>query len=137
MPNDESSQVEKRRVLANDQSVREQRQAATYHAFGQIDADEPSGRFHQMSGATHVVGSTLTPEYPRAAPPFREDFTGTEPPLGVAIDEMQPLDPLAGGDSLTGDTGPVSADAPSSPFGDVQRADAGPSSPAGKEDGDG
>ena len=47
----EIDQVEKRRVLANDQSVREQQQkATTYFAFGAAEADEPRGRFQNSGG---------------------------------------------------------------------------------------
>jgi hypothetical protein len=38
----------------------------------------------------HVVGSTPAPRYP-AGPNWSADPTGVEPPLGVPIDQMEPV----------------------------------------------
>jgi hypothetical protein len=117
---EESSQSEKRRVLANDQSVRDQRQASTYHAFGMIDADEPRGRFQNMSGTMTVIGATPVPQYPRLpeSSPWHSDPVPNEEPLGFRVDEMPLLeDPMA---ELAA-VGTGGAGAPSMPW-DVETA---------------
>jgi len=130
---DEIDQATKRRVLANDQSVREQQQASTYFQHAVTEADEPRGRFQNASGTTTVIGRTPIPQYPElpANSPSHHDPVPDEPPLGFAINEMAPLEP-----SVVEVTDPASADAPSVflPVPDVPRTDAGPFSNKEEDD---
>jgi hypothetical protein len=134
---EESEQAEKRRVLANDRSVREQQQkaAATYFAFGAAEADEPRGRFKNTGGATTVIGATPLPQYPELPTnsPWHHDPVPPEEPLGFGIDEMVPLEPptvglAVGTDGSTSDAPPEAA----SP--QLSERDVGPSS--SREQGD-
>jgi hypothetical protein len=98
-------QHERRAVLRNDASVREQEerrrmfadqslpnQATTFAQFAQADADTPHGRFTQVAAAT-VVGATAIPNYPPAAS-HQADPCGQEPALGYRINDLNPSDPV-------------------------------------------
>jgi hypothetical protein len=109
MRNEQRVREEQGRVFAPDQSL--PRQATTMHAFAQADAQTPRGRFSAVEAQT-VVGADPLPNYPPAAA-HQHDPCGQEPPLGYAIDELEPSFP-----SVQVPDGP--ADAPSTPLG--QRA---------------
>jgi hypothetical protein len=133
MPTDAQEQADRRKTLENDRLVREQQRASTYAAFAAADEEFHHGRFHQMSGATHVVGSTQRPEYPQAAPPWQEDLVPNEEPLGHRVDEMQPLDPppVGAAAGVTGDpmsSDPLPAGSPCPDVADVERDVGSPSS---------
>jgi hypothetical protein len=120
----------RREVLENDRKVREQQQAGTFFSHTHPE-DEVGGRFARVSPMT-IVGATPIPKYPQlpSGPWSGSDPVGQEPPTGVAIDYMRPLEPSMVGASSVEATGPTSADAPSpSSLGDEQRDDVGPSSP--------
>jgi hypothetical protein len=84
----QEEQAERRRVMQNDQRVREQDQAGTFLSHTHSDA---GGRFTQI-GAAYVVGSTAVPQYPAASAPFQRDPVPDEPPLGYCIDAMPELE---------------------------------------------
>ena len=69
-------QAERRRVLAQDASLREQ--TGTFMSHTHSDA---GGRFSAV-GAANVVGSTQFPQYP-AAGPHQSDPCELEPPLVI------------------------------------------------------
>jgi hypothetical protein len=88
----QEEQAERRRVLANDLSVRQQQQreqASTYLA--QTHIDDAGGRFASVNAAS-IVGANPIPNYPAAAA-HQADPCGQEPPLGYAIDAMPALEP--------------------------------------------
>jgi len=107
-------QAERRRVFAQDQSLRPQ--ATTMHQFAQADALTPRGRFSAVEAQT-VVGANPVPNYPAAAA-HQADPCGIEPPLGYRIDAMPEHDPVEVSSFPQQQTDP--ADAPSTPLG--QRA---------------
>jgi hypothetical protein len=115
MLSSQEEQAERRRVLANDQRLKEQ--TGTYLSHTHSDM---GGRFAAV-GAAYVVGSTALPAYPAAAA-HQRDPVPPENPLGYAIDELEPCSapPVAQAPD------PTSADASSTPLG--QRTDVGPSS---------
>ena len=83
------SQKEKREVLRNDRRVRE---AATYHSVAQASVDdERGGRYATEGSKQTVIGASpiLYPTQP-ANSPWHHDPVPDEPPLGYAIDEMEP-----------------------------------------------
>jgi len=92
MAGEEIDQAEKRRVLANDRSVREQQQqASTYFQHAVTEAAEPQGRFAAINSAM-VIGGTPVPKYPElpaSSPWAGPDIVPPEPPLGHAIDAMR------------------------------------------------
>src|SRR5262245_49042886 len=85
---DDGNQRERREVLRKDRRVRE----ATYHSvvLGSID-DERGGRYATPDSKTTVVGASpiAYPTQP-ANSPWHRDPVPDEPPLGYAIDEMEP-----------------------------------------------
>jgi hypothetical protein len=90
-PSDEISQSEKRRVLANDRMVAEERRASTYHQQSQASIDDLSGgRFGAMPKAT--VTGTAPISYPRQpeGSPWASDPTAKEPELGYSVDALDP-----------------------------------------------
>jgi hypothetical protein len=105
----QEEQAERRRVFAQDQSLRNQ--ASTFHQHAQADAQTPRGRFSQVSAA-YVVGSTATPQYPQASTPFQRDPVPDEPPL----DDNPALEASPSASSPQATDGPAGA-----PL-DVQRA---------------
>jgi hypothetical protein len=139
---DAEQQAERRATLENDRRVREQQQkaASTYMAFSQVDADEPRGRFQNMSGTMTVIGATAIPSYPElpANSPWHHDPVPNEEPLGHRVDEMSPLDPPAVGAAagVTGDptsSDPLPAGSPCPDVADVERDVGSPSSSAWEE----
>jgi hypothetical protein len=78
----------RREILRNDLLLR---QASTFHAFAQADAEVPQGRF-AATNKTQVVGANALPIYPAAAP-HQHDPCGPEPELGYRIDDMPELEP--------------------------------------------
>ena len=99
-------QHERRRVLAQDASLRDQ--TGTYMSHTHDDIHQ--GRFAAIGPAV-VVGSTAVPQYPAAAA-HQRDPCGQEPPLGYRIDELEPSSLLAPPEAQAPD--PTSDDAPSS-----------------------
>jgi hypothetical protein len=74
------TQTERREVLLND----------TMLSRAQSERQlENQGRFAATNKST-VVGSTPGPAYP-AGPNWANDPTGVEPPLGVDINELEPV----------------------------------------------
>jgi len=68
-------QRDRRETLLNDQRQRGS-------TFLDHTTNDTGGRFTQV-GAAHVVGSTATPQYPQASPPFQRDVVPDEPPLSA------------------------------------------------------
>jgi hypothetical protein len=104
MLSSQEEQAERRRVMAQDASLRQQQeeqrrvfadqslpnQASTYNQHALADAQTPRGRFSAVENAT-VVGSkpNAASAYPPAAP-HQHDPCGQEPALGYRIDAMEP-----------------------------------------------
>jgi hypothetical protein len=89
----QEAQEERRRVMQNDQRVKEQQQTGTM--FSHTHDDIHQGRFASIGPAT-VVGSTQFPSYP-AASAHQHDPCGPEPPLGHRVDAMPELEELSTG----------------------------------------
>jgi hypothetical protein len=128
MLSSQEEQAERRRVLAQDASVRQQQreQGASFHQFAEADAAIPLGRFTQDNAAT-VIGSTALPQYPAAAA-HQHDPVPIKPPTGYRIDAMPEHEPLEQFSSFlpAQATDPTSEDAPSPiPLSDVQRTGVG------------
>src|SRR6516225_7524033 len=111
MLSSQEEQAERRRVLANDQRVKEQ--SGTFLSHTHMDE---GGRFAQVSSA-QIVGQTAAPSYPAASSPWQIQLPD-EPPLGF---DNPALGPLAASPAQA--TGPTPADAPFANSGD---ADVGP-----------
>jgi len=99
----QEEQAERRRVFAQDQSLR----ASTYHQHAIADAETPRGRFSAVNAAV-VVGSKadVASMYPAASAAHQTELPKEEP-LGYAIDQVFPDGP----DCLV-DQGQGGADAP-------------------------
>jgi hypothetical protein len=97
MREDQIDQAEKLRVTLQDADVRRQQQeqtrAGTFFSHAQAAANDTAGGRFGSLGSPHVVGSQATPRYP-AAPDHQRDPVGTEPPLGVSVNDM-PIEPSA------------------------------------------
>jgi hypothetical protein len=65
------------------------RDATTFVAFAQAEADQPRGRFGAIDQNKIVVGSTAQQDYPPAAP-HHTDPTGIEPPLNYDTAAVEP-----------------------------------------------
>jgi hypothetical protein len=93
MNNPEITQAEKRRVLANDRKVAEERRLSTYRAFAEANADlELGGRFSKVTTVT-VIGASPAVTYPRQptdSPANQLAMTPQEPSLGYDINAMEP-----------------------------------------------
>jgi hypothetical protein len=111
--------ADRKRVMAQDASLREQ--GGTFMSHAEADAATPLGRFTQVNAAK-VVGSTAFPQYPAAAP-HQHDPCGQEPPLGYRIDDLEPSTVVT---DVEAHGGPADAPASSLAFLSVERA--GPSS---------
>jgi len=116
----QDEQHERRRVFAQDQSVRNQ--GGTMHAFAISDAATPRGRFSEVNAA-YVVGSKPTISYPAASSAHQTELP-PEPPTGYRIDAMPDFDPGPDVSPAQQLPNPASAVAPSSPV-DVERRDVG------------
>ena len=116
--------------------AREPLQPSTFHQFAQSSSDETAGgRFGKQEGSTPtVVGSEPIVRYPElpADSPFHHDPVPDEPPLGININEMVPLEPSSMSHSARA---PGGAEAPLGPRQDVEHA-APPSSSATSAVGD-
>jgi hypothetical protein len=139
---EQDDQAEKLRVTLQDSDWRRQQQDAarasaqgsTFHQFAQIET-LPQGRFSAPGAVStpRVVGSTpgVAAMYPAASSAHQTELPREEP-LGISVSDLDPstnqLPPPA-----VEDPGPASADAPSLPLGDAQRAGAGPSSSKGSD----
>ena len=132
-------QAERRRVLDNDRKVRE---SGTMHAHALADAQIPRGRFSAIDNA-EVVGAKPFTNYPAAAA-HQADPVPDEPPLGFAIDELEPtvspppveaqapdptsLPPLGDVGSLSQSGDPADVPASTAFVDDVERCGSPPSS---------
>jgi len=117
MLSSQEEQAERRRVLAQDASLRQQQGGSAY-----IDhyMQEAGGRFSAHAAAT-VIGTTAIPQYPQASAPFQSDPVPDEPPLGLDNPAFDP-----GPDVSPAQADPTSADAqPVSMTTGVQRTDVG------------
>ena len=82
----EDEQDEKRRILANDLSVRD---SGTFLSHTHSEA---GGRFASVE-SQQVIGRDGAPRYPAlpsSSPWAGPDLVGPEPPLGFSVDEMIP-----------------------------------------------
>jgi len=91
MLSSQEEQAERRRVFAQDQSLRNQ--GSTFHQHALADAETPRGRFSAVSAA-HVVGSKagIASSYPAASSAHQTELP-PEPALGYRVDELEPLAP--------------------------------------------
>jgi hypothetical protein len=98
MTSERQLQNERREVIRQDTQVRSQvapSGATTMHERAQVElGQEYGGRFSSLRAEQHVVGAG--PVYPKL--PSNNSFAvgidaivGIEPPLGVNIDEMEPV----------------------------------------------
>ena len=117
MLSSQEEQAERRRVLANDQRVKEQSWTFLSHTH----MDE-GGRFAQVTTA-QIVGADPIPNYPAAAP-HQRDPVPIEPPLGYCVNHLTPHELEPSFPSVQA-TGPTPDDAPS-PNSLGQRTDVGP-----------
>jgi hypothetical protein len=64
----------------------------TYHQIAVSEAGAIGGRF-AAEAKTHVTGVAPAPQYPTLPvnSPWADEPVGPEPPLGVAIDQMEPV----------------------------------------------
>src|SRR5215467_1684603 len=106
MLSSQEEQAERRRVLAQDASLRQQQGGSAY-----IDhyMQEAGGRFSAHAAAT-VIGTTAIPQYPQASTPFQSDPVPDEPPLGFDNPALEPSSSATEAQA----TGPTAA--PSSPM---------------------
>src|SRR5215469_2553407 len=81
--NNSSPQSVRRAVLKNE------REASTYHQFATGQADPVRDRFEEINKSS-VTGTIQAQRYPKGAD-WCVDSVGVEPPLGVAIDQMEPV----------------------------------------------
>src|SRR5262249_36610096 len=129
--------ADRRDVLENDRRIRK---GTTFHQIAMGEADAVTGRYGAIS-RTHVTGAA-GPEYPtlQSGPWASDAGVPAEPPLGVAIDQMEPVGTQAEIEQSLGEVGdhgdrqlPVSGDSASpdarSAAGHVQRPAAGALSP--------
>jgi hypothetical protein len=85
---DPESQAERRRVLRNDERVRNQSRNGDTSSYIDHYSPEMGGRF-SSEGAATVVGTTPNPCPPLPEnSPWRSDPVPDEPPLGYRIDAM-------------------------------------------------
>ena len=87
MLSSQEEQAERQRVFAQDQSLR----GSTFHQHALADANTPQGRF-SAHAAAFVIGSKpdVASAY-TAAGAHQADPCGLEPPLGYAINELEPV----------------------------------------------
>jgi hypothetical protein len=83
----ESSQTERRQVLAND--LRARREGATYYKLAQAELDAVGGRFAVARPKPMITGQVP----PMSNGPWSEsaDLAGVEPALGYSVDDMPPV----------------------------------------------
>jgi hypothetical protein len=95
---------------------------ATMQGFAVAEASQSHGRFTQVQAST-VVGSKadVASVYPAASSAHQTELP-PEPPLGVDINEMAPLDPVPepGIETVEAQDPGGAASAPSSPASDVE-----------------
>ena len=78
---EKATQTEKRDVLGND----------TLHTRALADLDGLSGRFAAINKST-VIGAAPAAQYPAAAGPWADPVkVPDEPPLGFAVDDLEPI----------------------------------------------
>ena len=86
----QEEEQERRETLENDLRVLRER-GSTFHQHAQSAANDTGGGRFASLGAPHVTGSSAVPIYP-AGPQWTADPGSqvVEPPLGVAIDQLEP-----------------------------------------------
>jgi len=106
MLSSQEEQQERRRVFAQDQSLR----SSTFHQHALAEAETPRGRFSAIANA-QVVGATAVPNYPAASAAHQIQLPD-EPALGLDNPALDPgpLSPAQGFD-LTSDAPTVSMSA--------------------------
>src|SRR5262249_29243505 len=95
----QEEQAERRRVFAQDQSLR----AGTFHQHALAEAEPPRGRYSAIANA-QVVGATALPNYPACSPALAVQLPD-EPPLGFDNPALEPSSALP---SVAQATGPTS-----------------------------
>jgi hypothetical protein len=122
-------QAERRETMLQDADLRRRREQQGSTFLDHTHIDDDGGRFAVVNRAT-IVSAEPTPasQYPAASSPWADPQPGVEPPLGIDINWMPPLDPSPV--SIPGE-GTGDACAPSSPL-DVETA-----SPSSSTDDDG
>jgi hypothetical protein len=92
MTTDQEEQAERRRVLRNDERVREQSRNGDTSSYIDHYSPEMGGRF-STEGAAKVVGTTPNPypPLPASSPWSGPDPVPPEDPLGYRIDAMPEL----------------------------------------------
>ena len=113
-------QEERRRVFAQDQSLR---RTSTFYQHALADAETPRGRYSQVT-TSYVIGSTPTPAtaYPAASAAHQIQLPD-EPPLGF---DNPALEPCSAPPVAQEAPDPTSADAPPAlPLALGQRTDVG------------
>jgi hypothetical protein len=133
----DDEQRERIETMRNDLDVQRQQcerqsQGSTFLDHARVD--DIGGRYGAVNDVT-IVGRDGPPNYPQLpSGPWsgQNPEPGMEPPLGHSVNDLEPSAVLASAEA----PGSASADAPATvlPFGDEQRADAGPSSPTGGRD---
>ena len=88
-------------------------QGGTFFSHSVSQAAELSGgRYGAAMGAPSVTGATPIPNY-AAAGVHQSDPVGTEPPLGVDVNEMPPLESSTGLSAVEATGGAVAPSCPS------------------------
>jgi len=103
MLSSQEEQIERARTLENDRKVREQGSTFLSHTHSDL-----GGRYALVSPQT-VVGADPIPNYPPAAA-HQHDPCGQEPPLGYAIDELEPASPAQATGPTSDDPSPLGRD---------------------------
>jgi hypothetical protein len=88
--NNNSSQKERRQVLANDRAnIGKSRDASsgTFHQFAQSEAGEVQGRWAKPAQVTGSEGAVHMPRLPENSPWAAPDPSGQEPPLNIDVTE--------------------------------------------------
>jgi hypothetical protein len=119
MLSSQEEQAERRRVLANDQRVKEQ--SGTFLSHTHMDE---GARFSQVTSA-QIVGADPIPKYPAAAD-HQRDPVPDEPALGYRIHGLNPSEPVEVSPLTQQAPDPTSAGAPPViSLARVQRTDVG------------
>ena len=82
---DPESQAARRATLENDRRLRES--GSTYFDHASADADTPRGRYAIAEREAAITGKAPPPI---TAPNWAPDLAGTEPPLGIDINFVEP-----------------------------------------------
>jgi hypothetical protein len=105
---DEISQAERRRVLANDRKVAEERKLSTLLDHANASADDlAGGRFAAITKTTVTGSSPISyPRLPADSPSNQAMMVPDEAPLGFDINAMDPVgEPHERGDAAATEEG--------------------------------